>query len=96
MNERKTGVIAGIGPAIIVAAVVCGPGSILTSSKVGAEYGYSMTWALLLAVILMVGATALAARLGAVYEGTPCDELASRLGRPAAFIVGLLIFLATR
>ncbi|MDG2125535.1 MAG: divalent metal cation transporter, partial [Verrucomicrobiales bacterium] len=33
------------------------------------------------------------ARLGVVFEGTPCDELASRLGRPAAFLVGLTIFL---
>ncbi|MFV1994727.1 MAG: manganese transporter, partial [Verrucomicrobiales bacterium] len=70
-----------MGPAIIVAAVVLGPGSILTTSKVGATYGYSMIWALVLAILLMIGATALAGRLGVGYEGTPCDELAGRLGR---------------
>ena len=31
--------LQSIGPAIIVAAVVLGPGSILTSSKVGASFG---------------------------------------------------------
>ena len=33
------GLLKSIGPAIIVAAVVLGPGSILTSSKVGASFG---------------------------------------------------------
>ena len=33
------GLLKSIGPAIIVAAVVLGPGSILTSSKVGATFG---------------------------------------------------------
>lgn len=93
MSEREKMGIGGLGPAIIVAAVVCGPGSILTSSKVGAQFGYSMIWALAIAVILMIGTTALAARLGVVYEGTPCDELARRLGRPVAIFVGLVIFL---
>ena len=45
-----------LGPAIIVAAVVLGPGSILTASKTGAMFGYSMVWALAIAVILMIGA----------------------------------------
>ncbi len=90
---RKNGLFGSIGPAIIVAAVVCGPGSILTASKVGATFGYTMTWALALAVILMLGATMLSAHLGVSCKGTPCDELASRLGRPAAVVVGVVVFL---
>ncbi|MED5585135.1 MAG: Nramp family divalent metal transporter [Verrucomicrobiota bacterium] len=82
-----------LGPAIIVAAVVLGPGSILTASQTGAEFGYSMTWVLAIAVILMIGACALCARLGAILDGTPCDELARRLGRPVAVAVGIIVFL---
>ena len=82
-----------LGPAIIVAAVVLGPGSILTASKTGAQFGYSMVWALALAVVLMIGASSLCARLGVIHEGTPCDELARRLGRPVAVTVGLIVFL---
>ena len=62
--------VRSIGPAIIVAAVVCGPGSILTASKTGANYGFGMVWVLGLAVVLMVGATALAAYIGTVSKGT--------------------------
>lgn len=81
-----------IGPAIIVAAVVLGPGSILTSSKVGATFGAAGVPVIAVAALLMAGMVALAARLGAVYEGSPCDELASRLGRPVAVAIGLILF----
>jgi len=85
--------IRSIGPAIIVAAVVCGPGSMLMSSKTGAIYGYSMIWLVAAAATLMWSMVALSARLGVVLERTPLGELATRLGRPVAAIVGTLLFL---
>ena len=84
--------LRSIGPAIIVAAVVLGPGSILTSSKVGATFGPVGVPVILIAAFLMIGMVALSARLGAVYEGSPCDELASRLGRPVAIAIGAILF----
>jgi len=87
------GLFRTLGPAVIVASVVLGPGSILSSSKVGAAYGLSMVWVLLLAAGLMMGMVALGARLGVVLNGTMCDELAARIGRPFAAVVGLTVFL---
>ena len=84
--------LRSIGPAIIVAAVVLGPGSILTSSKVGATFGLAGVPVIVVAAFLMIGMVALAARLGAIYEGSPCDELASRLGRPVAVLIGAILF----
>ncbi|MBL4885580.1 MAG: Nramp family divalent metal transporter, partial [Planctomycetaceae bacterium] len=81
------------GPAIIIAAVVLGPGSILTSSKVGCQYGYAMLWVILGAAILMIGSTALSARLGASLDKTLCGELAEHLGRPVAAFIGIVLFL---
>jgi hypothetical protein len=40
MIGRLNELIGKIGPTIIVAAVVLGPGSILTSSRVGADFGF--------------------------------------------------------
>jgi manganese transport protein len=82
-----------LGPTIIVAAVVCGPGSILTSSKVGAQFGYDALWVLLFAAVLMVGMVTLATRIGVACEHSPCEELARRLGRPFAAAVGIVIFI---
>lgn len=81
-----------LGPAIIVASVVLGPGSILSASKVGTQHGYAMIWVLVLAGVLMAGMTALAARLGVSFDGSLCDELCRRLGRPFAIVVGATIF----
>jgi len=91
--QRSRGLLRSLGPAIIVASVVLGPGSILTSSKVGCQYGYDMIWVLAGAAVLMIAMVALSARLGVVLEGTPCDELARRLGRPFAAFVGIVLFL---
>ena len=78
---------------MVVAAVVLGPGSILTSSKVGAEFGGSGVLVVMAAAIMMIGMVALAARVGVSYQGSACDELAARLGRPLAVVVGLILFL---
>ena len=93
VDQPRRGLLRSIGPAIIIASVVLGPGSILTSSKVGVEHGYSMVWVLVAASALMVCMTALGARLGVVLKQTPCEEIAQRVGRPAAAFVGLMVFL---
>ena len=85
--------IWSVGPAIITASVVLGPGSILSASKNGYRFGYSMTWVLVAAVVMMIGVTALSARLGVLLQETPCEELARRVGRPVAAIAGISLFL---
>ena len=82
-----------IGPALITASVVIGPGSILSASKIGHQFGYDMSWVLLLAILLMIGMTALSARLGVTLENTLCEELAQRAGRPLAALAGVTLFL---
>lgn len=86
-------ILRSLGPAIITASVVLGPGSILSASKIGHSYGYQMIWVLVIAVIMMIAMTALSARLGIQLKGTICDELASRAGRPIAIATGIILFL---
>jgi len=82
-----------IGPAIIVASVVLGPGSILIASRVGTEYGYNMLWVLAASVVLMISMVAICARIGVMQNGSMCDALAQHAGRTVTFIVGSVIFL---
>ena len=81
-----------IGPGLITACVVIGPGSILTSSQVGADRGYSMLWVVIVAVAFMALFMRLSARLGVVASESPGGLIAARLGRPAAVFVGLAVF----
>lgn len=87
------GILRSIGPAIIVGSVVLGPGTILAATKTGCAFGYDLVWLVVGVGLLMFGMTALAARLGATCEGTPCDELARHAGRPLAALVGIVLFL---
>jgi manganese transport protein len=78
-----------IGPALITACVVFGPGSLLISSNVGAKYGFDLLWLLALTGVLMGTYMTTAARIGVVGGATPCTLVARRLGRPAAAIIGI-------
>jgi len=87
------GQLKQIGPAIIVAAVVLGPGSITTSTKVGAAFGYSALWVLAILLVLLIGVASLAAWLGASLEKPLCQELSARLGPWAGYVIGIAMFL---
>lgn len=81
-----------IGPGLITACVVIGPGSILTSSKVGAQYGYRMNWVVILAVLCMMAYTTMSARLGVVTRESTGELVARRVGRWLAVLIGLSVF----
>jgi len=78
-----------IGPGLITACMVFGPGSLLVSSKVGATYGYELLWLLVLTGLLMGTYLTMGARIGVAGGATPCTLIAGRLGRPAAAVVGI-------
>lgn len=88
-------IVKAIGPAIVVASVVLGPGSILSNSKVGSAYGYSMIWVLGLASVFMALTVFLAAIIGTSFDRTPFSEIASRLGRLVSIGIGIVFFLIT-
>ncbi|MBM4089206.1 MAG: divalent metal cation transporter [Planctomycetes bacterium] len=82
-----------LGPAFITACVVFGPGSLIISTKVGARHGYDLLWLLAATGLLMGAFMTMAARVGVLGGGTPCTLIAARLGRPAAWLVGLTLSL---
>jgi manganese transport protein len=81
-----------IGPGLITACVVIGPGSILTSSKVGANNGYSMLWIVWVSVVFMLVYMTLGAKLGVVASEAPCDIVRRKAGSWLAILVGLSVF----
>ena len=81
-----------LGPALITACVVFGPGSLMISSKMGATFGYGMLWMLLLTGLLMGTYVTMGARIGVCGGATPCTLVAQRAGRPFAALVGLTLF----
>lgn len=92
LTPRKT--LFRIGPAIVVAAVVLGPGSIVTASRVGCEYGLSLLWVVPVAGVLMIGMTTAAMLIGVSKRETLCQSVANAFGRPAAWVVGISLMIA--
>ena len=88
-SDKRIAWWRSIGPALITACVVFGPGSLLISSNVGAKYGFDLLWLLVLTGILMGTYMTTAARIGVVGGATPCTLVARRLGRPVAAIIGI-------
>lgn len=81
-----------IGPGLITACVVIGPGSILTSSKVGAGNGYGMSWVVLLAVLFMMVFVTLGAKIGVMTQQSAGDVIRKRAGNWLAILIGVSIF----
>ncbi len=81
-----------IGPGLITACVVIGPGSIMTSSMVGANDGYSMLWVVAVSVIFMMVYMTLGAKLGASTSETSCDLIRRKAGAWLSILVGIGVF----
>ncbi len=56
--------LRNVGPGALVAAAFIGPGTVTSCSTSGANYGYTLLWAMLLSVISVIIMQSMAARLG--------------------------------
>ena len=81
-----------IGPGLITACVVIGPGSIMTSSSVGANKGYSMLWIVIVSVAFMLVYMTMGAKLGAVSTKSPGNLIREKAGRWLAILLGCCVF----
>jgi manganese transport protein len=81
-----------IGPGLITACVVIGPGSILTSSKIGANDVYSKLWIVVGSVAFMLVYMTMGAKLGAIADASPGDLIRRKAGRWLAILLGCCVF----
>ena len=87
-----------LGPAVLVTAAFIGPGTVLTASKAGAEFGFDLLWVIAFAVVTVIILQEMAARLG-IISGTGLAEsirssFSNRLARWAviALVLGTILF----
>lgn len=83
--------VRSIGPGLVTACVVIGPGSILSSTKVGATHGYALSWVVLVAVLCMMIYMTLGAKLGAITGRSAGEVVSEKAGRPLAVLIGLAV-----
>lgn len=73
--QRRT--IALLGPAFVAALAYVDPGNVAANLSAGAEYGYLLVWALVLACLMAMLVQYLSAKLG-VVTGSSLSELIRR------------------
>ena len=86
--------LRSLGPGIIIASVVLGPGSITVASKIGSENGYAFLWVIFLAAISMVIYTSMGARFGISHNNSILSSISNNYGRWFGSIIGISAFMA--
>lgn len=87
--------LKSLGPGLITAALVFGPGSLTITSKLGAVYGFELLWVIVVAVVLMITFTGMGARIGMASADSLIGLFRQKWGNLAAWVAGLGIFFVT-
>ncbi len=94
MIQKFKNIFKTIGPGFILAAVVLGPGSITTSTKIGSTQGYAFLWVILIAAISMAVYTNMSTRFGVLHSQSILGVIAEKYGRWFSMVIGISSFLA--
>ena len=66
-----------LGPGVLVTAAFIGPGTVMTASRAGATFGFTVLWAVAFSVITAITLQAMAARLGVVTKKGLAEAIGS-------------------
>lgn len=78
-----------LGPGLITAALIFGPGSLTVTTKLGAGFGFKLLWVIPLLIVFMVAYTGMASRVGLSLGVSPMDHIRRKYGRLSAILLGL-------
>jgi Mn2+/Fe2+ NRAMP family transporter len=71
-----------IGPGVLVAAAFVGPGTITMCTLAGAQFGYTLIWALSVSIMATMVLQAMAGRIGLVTQSGLVDVVRTELSTP--------------
>lgn len=83
--------LSGSGPAFLVTAAFIGPGTVITASRAGAEYGHALLWALLFSVIATMILQEMTGRLGIVTRQGLGENIRASMKHPVARFTAILL-----
>ncbi|MBR0441705.1 MAG: Nramp family divalent metal transporter, partial [Firmicutes bacterium] len=83
--------LKAVGPAIVISAVVVGPGSVTTASSMGAQYRYTLLWAVVLAAVCAFFYQLPALQVGINKQTTVMEAVRQRFGKPMALVLFALL-----
>ena len=94
MLQRTNKVLKQLGPGLITGAADDDPSGIATYSQAGAQFGYQLSWTLILTYPLMVGIQLVSARMGRVTGHGLAENIRLHFPRPVLYAVVLMLLVA--
>jgi manganese transport protein len=85
--------LKSLGPGLITAALVFGPSKLTITSKLGAMYGYSLLWVVIVAIFFMVIFVSMSTRIGVATNQSLLASVKQKWGKPASVAIGIGVFL---
>lgn len=95
MKSNVRNLLKSLGPGIITAALILGPGTLTIASKLGSQFQYQLLWVILLSTIFMILFTTMSARYGFFKQKSLIQTIRIRFGKLVSLIIGLSIFIVT-
>lgn len=92
--SRLRALLRHVGPALVLATVVIGPGTLTLNTIAGSTYGYALLWVPVAATVLMIIYTWMSARISLVTGKTLFQVTREKHGRKIAAVGGLFGYLA--
>src|SRR5690625_1199453 len=82
-----------LGPGFITAALVFGPGSLTLASTLGADYGYTFLWVIVVATVFMMVFTNMSIRIGLASDKSLLTTIRDKYGKRVSILIGVGLFL---
>lgn len=95
MKDKILNWLRSLGPGMITAALVFGPSKLTITSKLGAVYGYSLLWIVIIAIFFMAIFTAMSTRIGIATDQSLLASVKQKFGKLASIAMGIGVFLVT-
>lgn len=80
-----------IGPAVLVTAAFIGPGTVITATMAGANFGFSLLWALVFSVFATIILQEMAARLGVVTQQGLGENIRVACKKPLVKVLAIVL-----
>lgn len=82
------------GPGVLIAAAFIGPGTVTTCTITGANFGFTLLWAMVLSIIATIVLQEMAARIGLVTQKGLAEVIRSQIENPLIRLFAILLILS--
>ncbi|MFN0292582.1 Nramp family divalent metal transporter [Pedobacter helvus] len=92
-RDTLRNILSILGPGIITAALIFGPSKMTITSKMGADYGFSLLWIIVVAIFFMSIYANMSSRIGMAADETLLTLIRKKYGKASSLFIGIGIFL---